>query len=160
SQSFVQTTREKRIFGKLTWDLLPGQKIAFTATIDPQSYDNQGIDTLMLLESGYTQRLGGRNLVLKDTAVFSPNVFLQTTLQSFESTRGRTPTLDPDTNGNGRVAFDRNRDGVIQATELDPGEDWDKDGAWDVFEEDSNHDKKLNNGEDVDNDKRITAAGV
>ncbi len=160
SQSFVQTTREKRIFGKLTWDLSPGQKIAFTATIDPQSYDNQGITTLTLVESGYTERLGGRSLVLKDTAIFNPNVFLETTVQSFESNPRRTPTLDPDTNGNGRVAFDRNHDGVIQASELDPGEDWDRDGAWDVYEEDSNHDKKINNGEDVDGDRRITAAGV
>ena len=30
---------------------------------------------------------------------------------------------------------DRNRNGLIEATERDPGEDWDRDGLFDVYED-------------------------
>jgi len=154
SQSFVQTTREKRVFGKFTWDLTAGQKMALTATIDPQDYDNQGLDSLSLVESGYREKQGGRNLVLKDTAIINPDIFLESTFQSFASTPRQIPTLDPDTNHNGRLSRDANHNGMIEATELDAGQDWDRDGAWDVFE-DLDHNHQPNNEEDVDHDGRL-----
>ncbi|HXH28884.1 MAG TPA: TonB-dependent receptor, partial [Candidatus Polarisedimenticolia bacterium] len=52
---------------------------------------------------------------------------------------------------------DRNHDGFIDATERDPGEDYDRDGFWDVFE-DFNHNGNLDTtaGEDRDLDGRLT----
>src|SRR5207245_3744744 len=107
SRSFIKTTREKRVFGKVTWDLSASQKLTFTTTVDPQEYGNLGIDSFTPQESGYSQRQGGRNLVLKDTSIFSPNVFLESTVQWFASVPSLVPNMDPDTNGNGRFSFDR-----------------------------------------------------
>ncbi|HEV8702141.1 MAG TPA: carboxypeptidase regulatory-like domain-containing protein [Candidatus Polarisedimenticolia bacterium] len=155
TQNFVRGTTEQRAFGKLTWSVASNHRLTFSVTIDPQEYDNQGVDSLTREESGYSERLGGTNLLLKETAIFSPSVFLESTVQKFESRPRWGPNLDPDTNGNGILFIDRNQDGQFGPTERDPGDDWDGDGAWDVFE-DANHEGTLNAGEDRDGDGRLT----
>jgi outer membrane receptor protein involved in Fe transport len=158
TQAFVRSVYQERLFGKATWQVSTNHKLVFTATFDPQKYDNLGLDSFTSVESGYTQHLGGRNLVLKETAVFSPNVFLDSTLQDFNSTPSVIPTTDADTNGNGVLFIDRNNDGFIDATERDPGEDYDRDGVFDVFE-DRNRNQVLDAGEDRDKDTRLTTSG-
>src|SRR6266571_5766637 len=150
TQAFVRGTKEKRIFGKLSWDVSTNHKLVFTATVDPQEFTNLGLDSFTAIEAGYTDKLGGTNLVLKETAIFTPNVFLETTVQHFDSKPARIPTLNADTNHNGVLFFDRNHNGFLEANERDPGEDFDKDGAWDVFET-ANLDR--------DHDGRTTPAG-
>jgi hypothetical protein len=111
-------------------------KLVFSVTVDPQEFRNLGINSFTAVESGYMWQAGGTNLVLKETAIFNPNLFLETTLQHFSSEPARIPTIDPDTNGNGILFVDHNNDGVLHAHERDPGEDYDSDGRWDVFESD------------------------
>ncbi len=135
TQSFVRGTREMRVFGKASWDVSANHKLVLSATLDPQEYTNQGLDSSTAIESGYTSREGGRNLVLKETSIFSPDVFLETTVQSFHASPRRIATLDPDSNGNGILYDDRNHNGFYEAAERDPGDDYDGDGAWDVYEE-------------------------
>jgi len=157
TQAFVRGTKEKRIFGKLSWDVSTNHKLVFTATIDPQEYSNLGLDSFTAIESGYTDKLGGTNLVLKETAIFNPNVFLETTLQHLVSSPKRIPTLNADTNHNGILYIDRNNNHFIDASERDPGQDYDRDLVWDVFE-DFNTNKNLDEGEDRDKDSRLTTA--
>src|SRR5437773_1029647 len=157
TQAFVRGTKEKRIFGKLSWDVSTNHKLVFTATIDPQEYSNLGLDSFTAVEAGYTDKLGGTNLVLKETAIFNPNVFLETTLQHLVSSPQRIPTLNADTNGNGILYIDRNNNHFIDASERDPGQDFDRDGVWDVFE-DINRNKNKDEGEDTDQDGRLTTA--
>ncbi|MGH2667912.1 MAG: TonB-dependent receptor, partial [bacterium] len=146
TQAFVRGLKEKRVFGKASWDMSTNHKLVFTATIDPQEFFNLGINSLTALEAGFTAKEGGLNLVLKETAIFSPNLFLETTVQHFTSRPERFPTLNPDTNGNGTLFLDRNENGFLEATERDPGEDFDRDGAFDVFE-DTNHNGRLDKEE-------------
>jgi hypothetical protein len=155
TQAFVRTHEETRLFGKASWDVSTNHRLMFTATFDPQTDYNLGLDSFTAIESGFTFESGGRNLVLRETAVFSPNVYLETTLQDFVSSPTLTPTLDPDTNGNGVLFVDRNNNGFFEATERDPGEDFDRDFFFDVFE-DKNRDGNLDLGEDLDGDGRLT----
>jgi hypothetical protein len=166
TQAFVRTQKEKRIFGKATWDLATNHKLSFSATLDPQQFLNEGLDSFTALESGYTQELGGLNLVLKETSIFSPNLFLETTVQHLTSRPKEIPTLDADTNRNGTLYVDRNRNGFLDATERDPGQDFDRDGenpgsiaAWDVFEDFLRRNESLDAGEDLDGDGRVTPKG-
>src|SRR2546427_3993059 len=154
SQTFVTTMRQKRVFGKLSWDVTPSQKLVFTATYDPFERDNQGLDFFTQPESAFRTKEGGRNFVLKEMAIFNPNAFLETTLQWFQSNPRQIPNLGQDTNHNGVLFVDLNLDGFLSASERDPGEDWDRDGAWDVFE-DLNHNLRPDPGEDLDHDGRI-----
>ncbi len=157
TQAFVRSTKEVRLFGKVSWDMSTNHKLVFTATVDPQTYDNQGIDSFTNLESGWTDKEGGLNLTLKETAVFSPNVFLESTLQHFSNNPRVIPTLDPDTNGNGILFIDRDNNGFIDASERDPGEDFDRDGKFDVFEDvNGNGILDATSGEDRDLDMRLT----
>jgi hypothetical protein len=160
TQAFVRTRKEKRIFGKVSWDVSTNHKLVFTAQLDPQSFYNQGLDSFTAVESGYTEELGGLNLVLKESAILSPNLFLETTVQHFGASPRTLPTLDPDTNGNGTLFEDRNGNDFIDATERDPGEDFDRDGAWDVFEDFLQHNGTLDDGEDLDGDGRLTPRGA
>jgi len=159
TQAFVRPTHEKRVFGKVSWDMSTNHKLQFTATWDPQQYDNLGVDSFTAVEAGYTEKRGGLNLTLKETAVFNPNVFLETTVQKFDTKPQAIPTLGPDTNHNGILFIDRNHNGFIDATERDPGEDYDRDHHFDVFE-DINHNRVLDTGEDLDNDGRLTRTGA
>jgi outer membrane receptor protein involved in Fe transport len=160
TQAFVRSVYQQRLFGKATWQMSTNHKLVFTATFDPQRFENLGLDSFTSLDSGYTVRVGGRNLVLKETAIFSPNVFLDSTLQDFDSSPSLTPTLDPDTNHNGALFVDRNHDGFIDATEQDPGEDYDRDGKFDVFEDFLHRNGVLDPGEDRDGDTRLTQSGI
>ena len=161
TQAFVRGMREKRLFGKASWDVAQGHKLVFTATFDPQEYENEGLDSFTALESGYTLERGGRNLVLKETAIFNPSVFLETTVQGFVSSPRRIPTTGPDTNRNGILFFDRNGNHAFEASERDSGQDWDNDRAWDIFEPDSNGNGKWDiRLEDLDGDGRRTTARV
>jgi hypothetical protein len=147
-------TSEKRGFAKLTWDATAAHRLALSATLDPVTYDGLGIDAFTASEAGYTLSEGGLNLVLKHTAIFGPGAFLETTAQRFETRPERLPTTNPDTNGNGILFHDRNGNGLIEAVELDPGEDYDRDGAFDVRELDRNLNQLLEPWEDLDGDGR------
>jgi outer membrane receptor protein involved in Fe transport len=167
TQAFVRTLKEKRIFGKASWDVSTNHKLVFTATIDPQEYLNLGVDSFTSVQAGYTDKLGGTNLLLKETAVFSPNVFLESTVQHFSSQPRRIPTTDPDTNGNGKLFVDRNGNHFIDANERDPGQDFDRDyldqtkgPRWDVFEDFLIQNNALDLGEDLDGDGRLTPRGA
>src|SRR5437867_3001925 len=59
TQAFVRTFTEKKVHGKVTWEMSTNQKLAFEAIWDPQQYDNLGVDSFTALESGYTDKLGG-----------------------------------------------------------------------------------------------------
>ncbi|MEK7798615.1 MAG: TonB-dependent receptor [Acidobacteriota bacterium] len=159
TQAFVRSAREKRIFGKLTWQMSTNHKLQFTLTLDPQEYLNIGINSFTALESGVTANFGGLNLTLKETAIFNPNVFLDSTVQHFTTNPSVTPTLDADTNHNGILFEDRNRNNFIDATERDSGEDFDRDSRFDVFE-DINKNGVLDPGEDRDLDGRLTRKGA
>jgi hypothetical protein len=160
TQAFVRSTREKRLFAKASWDVAQGHKLVFSATYDPQTYDNEGLDSFTAVESGYTKELGGRNLILRETAIFNPSVFLETTVQHFVSQPRRIPTTGPDSNGNGQLFFDRNNNRTFEMNERDPGNDWDDDRAWDVFEIDANNNRTVDPSEDRDGDRRITQPRV
>jgi outer membrane receptor protein involved in Fe transport len=162
TQAFVRTEKQHRIFGKATWEISTNHKLQFTATLDPQKYFNQGIDSFTDLDAGFTLEFGGLNLTLKETSIFSPNLFLETTFQHFTSNPNVIPTLNADTNGNGILYIDRNEDGFIDGPERDPGQDLDRDylnpaiGArWDVYE-DRNDNGNLDPGEDRDGDGHLT----
>ncbi len=178
TQAFVRGTKEKRIFTKASWDMSTNHKLVFTVNVDPQEFSNEGLDSLTAIESGYTLKEGGTNLVLKETSVFSPNVFLETTVQRFTAKPKAISTLNPDTNHNGVLFIDRDKNGFLDATERDPGQDYDRDGKWDVFEDtqfppngvlDSPHltdplnkDGTINDknwGEDQDKDGHLTPSG-
>lgn len=159
TQAFVREVDQARIFGKVSWDISTNHKLVFSATFDPQTFYNLGLNSFTAIEAGFTNELGGRNLVLRETAVFSPNVFLDSTLADFSTDVEVYPTLNPDTNGNAILATDLNGDGFYDATETDHGEDLDSDLAWDVFE-DVNRDRILQADlEDRDRDGRLTLTG-
>jgi hypothetical protein len=155
TQAFVTGHYENRLFGKFTWEMSTNHKLVFSAQFDPQKDDNQGLNSFTAINAGYTQYSGGRNLILKETAVFSPSVFLETAVADFVSKPYNVGTIGPDTNHNGVLFIDRNHDGFFDATERDPGEDYDKDGVFDVFE-DKNHNGVLDANEDRDGDGRLT----
>ena len=167
TQAFVRGHDELRLFGKASWDMSTNHKLIFTATIDPQKDTNVGLDSFTAIESGYTFYSGGRNLVLSERAVFSPNVFLETTIADFGSDPEWEPTTNADTNGNGILFTDRNDNGFIDATERDAGEDFDRDGRFDVYEDFRPHNGQLDGcqtlpdgsmvcAEDIDGDRRVT----
>ena len=158
NEAFVAGTREYREFLKLTWQANTNNRLALSLNYDPQTYLNQGLNSLTRVESGFTTRMGGPIITAKATSVLSPYVALETSVSRFDERPARVPTLDPDTNHNGILATDRDHDGFIEASERDPGEDYDRDGAFDVFE-DSNRNRQLDPGEDVDGDRRLTQSG-
>jgi hypothetical protein len=159
TQAFVLSAKQQRIFGKMTWQMSTNHKLQFTATLDPQEYNNLGLNSFIAVESGYTENLGGLNLVLKETSIFNPNVFLETTVQHFSADPSRTPTLDADTNHNGVLFVDRNHNHFIDASERDAGEDLDRDlpfPLFDIFEDTVSRNGVLDPGEDKDGDGRLT----
>jgi hypothetical protein len=168
TQAFVRGHDELRLFGKASWDMSTNHKLVFTATFDPQQDTNLGLNSFTAIEAGYTGYSGGRNLVLVERAVFSPNVFLETTVQDFTTKPEVDPTLDADTNHNGILYVDRNSNGFIDATERDAGEDFDRDGRFDVYEDFRPHNGQLDGcfidpltgqqvcTEDIDRDGRLT----
>jgi len=156
TQAFVQGHEEMRVFGKASWDMSTNHKLTFIATFDPQEDTNLGLNSFRAIESGFSYFSGGRNLVLTERAVFSPNVFLETTVAAFVTEPELEPTLDADTNHNGVLFTDRNGNKFIDATERDPGFDFDRDGKWDVYEDFRPHNGQLDQLEDLDRDGRLT----
>ena len=119
----------------------------------------RGLQTMV--ESGYVFERGGPTYTLKETAVFSPAYLLESSISWFDNSFERTPTLHPDTNQNGVMFIDDrpelggNLDGFFQARERDPGEDYDRDRAFDLYE-DFNLNGRLDYNEDRDEDGRLT----
>jgi outer membrane receptor protein involved in Fe transport len=156
---WVERQREFREFVKLTWQASANQRLALSLNYDPFELTNQGLGSRVSLESGYTDRRGGPILTLKAISIFSPLVALETTLSSFHEKPQFVPTTDPDTNGNGVLFYDRNGNGIFEPRERDPGEDYDNDGRFDVFEDTEGElapNGRLDPGEDVDRDGRLT----
>ncbi|HMC82942.1 MAG TPA: carboxypeptidase regulatory-like domain-containing protein [Candidatus Polarisedimenticolia bacterium] len=166
SQAFVTQTRGYREFGKMTWQINQAQKLALSLSVDQTKDANQGLDSRTAVESGHTFKRGGPTYTLKETAIFSPTYLLESSFSWFDNAFQRSPTLDPDTNHNGVLYVDNrpdlggNGDGFNQARERDPGEDYDRDRAYDLFE-DFNHNGRLDLlfGEDRDGDGRLTPPG-
>ena len=164
TQAFVTRTSGYREFGKSTWQLSQSHKMAFSISLDRTRSENQGLDSQTQIESGYVFERGGPTYTLKETAVFSPTYLLESSLSWFDNSFQRTPTLDPDTNRNGILYIDDrpelggNDDGFFQARERDPGEDYDRDRAFDLYE-DFNHNRRLDFNEDRDGDGRLTPPG-
>ncbi|PYQ11786.1 MAG: hypothetical protein DMH00_07320 [Acidobacteria bacterium] len=160
TQAFVVRTSGYRAFSKTTWQLSPSQKLALSVIADHETNENQGIDSLKDVKSGYSTTRGGPTYTLKETWVLTPSFLLDSSLGWFDNRFGLSPTLNPDTNGNGVLFVDNrpdlggNGNGVLEPRERDPGEDWDLDGAYDVFE-DSNHNGHGDPGEDLDGDGRF-----
>src|SRR6266571_5174961 len=160
SQAFVTGVREFREFVKLTWQPAQNTRLALSLNYDPQKFLNQGLNSLIREESGFTTRQGGPILTLKATSVLNPLVALETSASSFDERPARVPTLNPDTNHNGILYEDRNQNGFFEASERDPGEDYDVDGRFDVFERDLNHNGIVDPEEDLDKDHRFTPTGI
>ncbi len=135
TNAFVTTTREQRNFAKLTWQASPSHRLAFSLNHDPQEFLNEGVNSFTREESGFTLEQGGLLLSLKGVSVLSSTVALETTVAQFSSKPDLIPNLRADLNGNGLLYLDRNRNGRFEAFERDAGEDWDKDGNFDVFED-------------------------
>jgi hypothetical protein len=155
SSSFVRELREYRQFLKLTWQATGTQRLALSVNYDPQEFLNEGLNGFTRQESGYSTKAGGTVVTLKGTSILSPMVALESSLSSFDGRPALVPNLGRDTNGNGILSYDRNGNGFADASERDPGSDYDQDGAWDVFE-DINHNHRLDPGEDRDGDGRLT----
>jgi len=164
TQAFVTRTRGYRDFGKATWQLNQAHKMALSLSVDRTRDENQGLGSLTAVESGYSFERGGPTYTLKETAVFNPTYLLESSASWFDNAFERRPTLDPDTNHNGILFVDDrpklggNGDGFLQARERDPGEDFDRDRAYDLFE-DFNHNHHLDPNEDRDGDGRVTPPG-
>jgi hypothetical protein len=172
--AFVTGLREVRAFGKMTWQVTGNTRLALSLNDDPQEYLNQGLNSLTREETGFTLEQGGTNLTLRSVSVLSPSVVLEGTAGFLDSHPGLTPNIGLDTNGDGNLYMDWNGDGFNQERERDPGDDWDRDGAWDVWEDTYKRNGKIDRWweenpdlpgggmrrtEDVDGDGHLTQRG-
>ncbi|HEV8376178.1 MAG TPA: carboxypeptidase regulatory-like domain-containing protein [Candidatus Polarisedimenticolia bacterium] len=161
AQAFVVSSYGYRVFGKTTWQINPANKMALSLTLDRTKDENQGLTSLANVESGYSFKRGGPTFTLKEVAVFTPSLFLDSSVSWFDNNFRRSPTTDPDTNHNGILYVDAfpalggNQDGIVQARERDPGEDFDRDFRYDLFE-DEDENGVLAASEDRDLDGRLT----
>jgi len=157
SQAFVTPVYGNRTFAKTTWQIQPAHRLAFSIIFDKERRENLGIDSLTDISSGYSTTRGGPTYTLKGSSVFTPTVLLESAVAWFNNSFSQSPTMNPDTNGNGILFVDDrpdlggNGDGRLDASERDMGEDWDVDGFYDAFE-DLNHNGSGNIGEDLDYD--------
>jgi hypothetical protein len=135
SVAFVTEVREHRDFVKLTWQASTNHRLTLSANYDPQQVSNQGLNSLTREETGFTLGSGGLLVALRGMSVLSPTVALETTVAHFEGTPEVTANLGPDINGNGILYSDLNRNGFFEARERDSGEDYDRDGMFDVWED-------------------------
>jgi len=162
TQSFVVGTRGYRVIGKTTWQISSANKLAFSVNVDRTQDENQGLTSLTNEESGYSFKRGGPTYALRETAVLGPSIFLESALGWFDNNFQRSPTLNPDTNQNGILSVDDrsdlggNGDSIIQASEYDPGEDYDSDQRYDIFEDQNGNGLLDNIYEDRDFDGRLT----
>jgi outer membrane receptor protein involved in Fe transport len=141
TQSFVRRLTSLRALAKSTWQVTSNNKLVLSINYDDTSIYDNGLNSIIARESGYTSSRGGPTITLTDTAILSPSLSLETTLSRFDQNHRITPTTDPDTNGNGILNVDKrpdlggNRNGFIELRERDPGVDWDADGRFDIFED-------------------------
>jgi hypothetical protein len=160
TEVYVFRTRGYRGFLKSTWQVNAANQLALSFIGDREKMENQGISSLEDVSSGFTTLRGGPTITLRESAVFSPMLMLESTLSWFDNSFSLMPTLDPDTNGNGILFVDDHPelggdgDGVWEPHERDPGEDWDVDGFYDIFE-DFNRNGLADPGEDLDHDGRL-----
>jgi outer membrane receptor protein involved in Fe transport len=161
SQAFVTPVYGNRTFGKATWQIQSSHRLAFSVILDKERRENLGVDSQTDVQSGYTAARGGPTFTLKGSSVFTPTVLLESAVAWFDNSFSQTPTMNPDTNGNGILYVDDrpelggNGDGRLDASERDPGEDWDGDWFYDVFE-DLNHNGYPTEGEDLDYDGSVS----
>jgi hypothetical protein len=139
TQAFVTGLHEKRAFLKGTWQVTANTRLVGTVNYDPQEFTNQGLNSLTRQEAGYTLEAGGPVYTARGTTVLSPSAALETTVSYLDGQPSVVPNLPLDNNGDGLLYVDRNGDGFHDARERDPGEDYDGDGRYDIFE-DRNHD--------------------
>ena len=175
SAAFVTGLEEFRGFAKATWQVQPNARLSLTINRDPQKFLNKGLNGLTREETGYTLHEGGTNVTLRVLGVLSPQVVLEGAVAHFDSVPSVVPNLGTDTNGNGILYYDRNDDAYLARVERDPGDDWDGDGAWDVWEDTIVLNGRIDGKEvpdpsrppfgtkfiteDVDGDGRLTAFG-
>jgi hypothetical protein len=167
SNAFVAGKREFRQFAKATWQAAPNHRLSLSLNYDPQEYLNQGLNSFTHPESAYVTDQGGTVITAKWVAVLGPFVSLETSVSSFDEHPARSPALEPDTNGNGWMWFDVNGNTFSEIKEFDPGEDYDGDGAFDVFEDTFQRNRELDIrlsggvvvSEDADGDGRLTPVG-
>jgi hypothetical protein len=135
----------------------PSHRLALSLILDHERDENQGISSLEDVQSGYSFIRGGPTVTLSESSVFGPKALLDSSLSWFDNRFSQLPTMNPDTNGNGILFVDNhpelggNQDGILDAKERDPGEDWDADGFYDVVE-DLDGDGYPSPGEDFDHD--------
>jgi hypothetical protein len=151
NSAFVAEQKEFRNFAKLTWQAAPNHRLSLSLNYDPQTFYNQGLNSFTREETGYTLNQGGPVLTAKWLGILGPYVSLETSLSSFDERPSRLSTTNPDTNRNGLLWTDRNGNGFGEVSEYDPGEDYDLDGKFDVFEDPVRGDR--------DHDGRFTPAG-
>ena len=160
SQAFVTPVYGNRAFAKTTWQMHPSHRLAFSLILDKTREENLGIGSLTDVGSGFSNSRGGPTLTLRESAIFKPTVLLESTLSWFDNRFAQMPTTNPDTNRNGLLFVDDrpdlggNGNGILEASERDPGEDYDFDGDYDL-NEDLNHNLSPNDGEDLDGDGRF-----
>jgi carboxypeptidase family protein/TonB-dependent receptor-like protein len=154
THAYVTGTRGYREFGKITWQVNSSHKVALIVNVDRMKDSNQGVDSLADVRAGYSFKRGGPTYILKESAFFTPTLVLDSTVAWFDNSFARQPNMDPDTNGNG-ILFVDDGDGILHAWERDPGEDWDRDRAYDLFE-DLNYNRDLDPLEDLDGDGKVT----
>jgi len=135
STAFLTGVKAWRVFAKATWQTAPSWRLALSVNHDPQEYTNQGLNSVTREETGFALDAGGLLTTVRATGVLSPTVALETTASWFEGNPALVPNLAPDTNGNGYMYVDRDANGFHDANDRDPGEDYDRDGRFDVFED-------------------------
>ncbi|HEU5180902.1 MAG TPA: carboxypeptidase regulatory-like domain-containing protein, partial [Candidatus Polarisedimenticolia bacterium] len=153
-EAYVTPLYGHREFFKLTWQAHPSHRVALSLINDYERRENQGVYSATLLNTGYDMTRGGPTLTLKGSSIFTTDAMLESSLSWFDNRFQQIPTMDPDTNGNGILYVDDrpelggNQDGIFDVSERDPGEDWDRDFYYDVYElepilRDLDHDGQL-----------------
>ena len=106
SQAFVVGTHGYRVFTKGTWQITTANTLVVSATIDRTMDENQGLDSLTNVESGYSFKRGGPTYTARESWVISPTMLLDSAISWFDNNFSRTATLNPDTNHNGILYVD------------------------------------------------------
>ncbi len=89
------TSREgHRDFAKLTWQMNPENKANFEFYYEPTDTTGNNIGPTIALESDLLFDTVSRLYTVRETAVFSPTMFLDSTLSLFQTTQNQYPTRD------------------------------------------------------------------
>jgi hypothetical protein len=135
TRAFVARSEAQRNFAKFTWQASTNHRLALSLNSDPQTMYNLGVNSFTREETGFGLEQGGTLVSLRGVSILSPTVSLETTVGHFKGKPDLLPNLGVDTNNNGVLHFDRNNNGFADARERDAGEDYDRDGAFDVWED-------------------------